>query len=101
MLQEYPTLEKLGSASEPRVSTRSASKAGFPLALGLGGHDQKVLVRTGSLGHVKSLGTRVAFWQYIPGEVCGLWWPMALEAVGDQQRKPKVCLTSTSSACLP
>lgn len=49
MLQEYPAHEKLGSASEPRVSTRSASKADFCLALGLGGYDQKVHVRTGSL----------------------------------------------------
>lgn len=57
--------------------------------MGLDGNDQKVLMRTGNIGHVKSLGIRVAFWQYIPGEMCGLWWPMALEAVGDQQRNPK------------
>lgn len=46
-------------------------------------------MRIGSLGRVKSLGIRVAFWQSIPGEVCELWWPVALEAVGDQQRNPK------------
>lgn len=62
MLREYPIYQELGSASEPRVSTRCASKAGFPLALGFGGHDQKMLVRTGGLGHVRSLGGRVAFW---------------------------------------
>lgn len=98
MLQEYLTHEKLGHASEPRVSRRSASKAGFLLALGLGGHHQKVLVRTGSLGHVKSLGIRLAFRQYIP-EVCGLWWPFPLWVTS--RGIPKACLTSTSSACLP